>query len=57
MSCRLEIAKGAQPCDADTLAPEVVTSGPAHDAGVTLRDQRVLVVEDEALWPWSWPAR
>jgi CheY-like chemotaxis protein len=49
MSCRLEIANGAQPCDAETLAPEVVTSGPAHDGGMTLRDQRVLVVEDEAL--------
>jgi len=49
MSCRLEIAKGAQPCDAETLAPEALTSGPAHDSGMTLRDQRVLVVEDEAL--------
>ena len=49
MSCRLEIAKGAQPCDADTLAPEVMASSAAHDGGMTLRDQRVLVVEDEAL--------
>jgi len=49
MSCRLEITHGAQPCDAETLAPEALTPGPAHDSGMTLRDQRVLVVEDEAL--------
>jgi PAS domain S-box-containing protein len=49
MSCRLEIAKGAQPCDAETLASDALTPGPAHDGGMTLRDQRVLVVEDEAL--------
>jgi PAS domain S-box-containing protein len=49
MACRLEIAQGAQPCDAETLAPEAPTPGPAHDSGMTLRDQRVLVVEDEAL--------
>jgi PAS domain S-box-containing protein len=49
MSCRLEIAKGAQPCDAEMLVPEAPTPGPAHDGAMTLRDQRVLVVEDEAL--------
>ncbi|WP_421739089.1 PAS domain-containing protein [Caulobacter sp.] len=49
LTCRLTIAKGALPCEAETVFPSPAAPGPAPDGGQTLRDQRVLVVEDEAL--------
>lgn len=47
LTCRLRILKGALPCDADGAAPTQTAPGPAPQGA--LRDQRVLIVEDEAL--------
>jgi len=48
LACRLEMARGALPCPGETATVGQPAAGPAtHDQ--TLRDQRVLIVEDEAL--------
>lgn len=48
LTCRLEMTSGALPCDAETPATAQPASGHAL-LDQALRDQRVLVVEDEAL--------
>jgi CheY-like chemotaxis protein len=48
LTCRLEIARGALPCGAEIADSGVTPSGQAPESQA-LRDQRVLIVEDEAL--------
>ena len=48
LACRMEIVRGAQPCDGE--AATQTSAAPAHaPPSQALRDQRVLIVEDEAL--------
>jgi PAS domain S-box-containing protein len=48
LACRLEITRGARPCEPEALAPSPA-SAPPLPQDQALRDQRVLIVEDEAL--------
>ncbi|MBU4433633.1 MAG: PAS domain-containing protein [Alphaproteobacteria bacterium] len=49
LNCRLELLKGAQPCDAAASAANLGALGRPQPGVETLRDQRVLIVEDEVL--------
>lgn len=48
LACRLQIAKGAVPCPVQAAVPLHGLTGPVSE-DQPLRDQRVLIVEDEAL--------
>jgi CheY-like chemotaxis protein len=49
LNCRLELLKGAQPCDAAASATNRGAPGRPQPGVESLRDQRVLIVEDEVL--------